>query len=147
MATKTLILTKAGTTELKIPIGIPPEKPTITGWFTGVANILPKPFIKQLFDLIADDELHEFIRADDNYKHLHDRIDKQDISREELLLRIIYQGFDGIGNEKVLFEGEDAWNAVLSGEFSAYLTPAAMQRYYEQYGEAQKGNSKKSRKR
>jgi hypothetical protein len=148
MSTKTLLLPKkAAAAELKIPVSIPQGKTTITGWITGIINILPKPYIAKLYDLVKEDELHDYVQNQEKYSHLHDRIASDSITADELLLRIIYQDFVGIASEGRSLEGEEAWKELLEGEFSSYLVPAAMGKYYEQYANQQKGNSRKSRGR
>lgn len=115
---------KIDTAPLKITVAIPPENPKIKGYFTGRAILRSKVENKELFD----------------------RIDAGDVEDDQLLHEL-YEGFDGLANEAGYCEGEAAFVEILTGPNSAYLTPAAIQAYYTQYGEARQGNSKRLRGR
>lgn len=60
--------------------------------------------------------------------------------RDEELLRQMYDHFDGFGDA-------DGFAELLTGAASAYLYPAAISAYFEQFGEARRGNSGKRRSR
>lgn len=115
---------KIDTAPLKISIAIPPENPKIKGYFTG----------------------HAILRSKVENKELFDRIDSGEIEDDQLLHEL-YTGFDGLANAAGYCEGEAAFVEILTGPNSAYLTPAAIQAYYTQYGEARQGNFKRSRGR
>lgn len=115
---------KIDTAPLKISIAIPPENPKIKGYFMG----------------------HAILRSKVENKELFDRIDSGEIEDDQLLHEL-YTGFDGLANEAGYCEGEAAFVEILTGPNSAYLTPAAIQAYYTQYGEARQGNFKRSRGR
>jgi hypothetical protein len=115
---------KIDTAPLKITIAIPPENPKIKGYFTG----------------------HAILRSKVENKELFDRIDAGEVEDEQLV-RECYESFDGLGNAAGYCEGEAAFVEILTGPNSAYLTPAVIQAYYEQYGEARQKNFKRSRGR
>lgn len=115
----TLTIKKIETAPLKITVAIPPENPQIKGYFIG----------------------HAIIRTKDGNKQLGDRIDAGDFSdNDEALLRELYVGFDGLANAAGACTGDAAFKEILTGEASAYLIPAALQGYYDQYGLARQGN-------
>ena len=127
-ASITLAVKAIQTAPLKITVAIPPENPQIKGYFTGHAIIRSKAENKELLDKFVD------------YDGTGDA--------DEELLRAVYDKFTGLGNEAgEPLEGDAAWEAVINGPLSAYLMPAAIQAYYEQYGEARRGNSGKRRSR
>jgi hypothetical protein len=120
----TLMVKKVKTAPLKIQLLVPG---VLNGYFTGHAKIRSKPDIKMLSDRIENGEFTE--------------------NGDELLARELYEGFNGIpdidsGKE---LEGEDAWDALLNGPISSYLSPAAVTAYFAQYGEARQGNSGRRR--
>lgn len=125
----TLIATKVvSTAPLKITIAIPPENPTIKGYFIGHAKLRSKAQNKDLLEKFQD-----YAGDGDN---------------DEALVRELYDRFEGLGDEEGNdLTGEAAFDAVLRGPLSAYLTPAVVQAYYEQYGEARQGNFGKRRSR
>lgn len=91
---------------------------------------------------------HARIRSKAENKALLDRFqnwDESDGDADESLIRELYQGFDGIGDENGELTGDAAFEAVLRGPLSAYLTPAVVAAYFEQYGDARVGNSGKRR--
>lgn len=121
----TLTTKKIDTAPLKIAVAIPPENPQVKGYFVGQAKIRTKAENKALFE----------------------RIEAGELSDDEALVRELYASFDGLGNDKGECVGEAAFTELLTGSLSAYLVPAVIQAYYEQYGEARQGNSKRSRGR
>lgn len=129
MSTPTLIATKAiHTAPLKITIAIPPENPTIRGYFTGHAKVRSKAENTALLERYQDWS--------------------EDGDSDESLVRELYDGFSGLGDENGQeLSGEAAFDAVLSGPLSAYLVPAVVQAYFAQYGEARQGNSARRRSR
>lgn len=90
------------------------------GHFTGRAKIRSKPENAVLFERISSGELEN----------------------DEAVLRELYEGFSGLDCEA----GKE-FEYVLSGPASAYLAPAAIQAYFEQYGQAKAGNSRPLRAR
>lgn len=112
---------------LKIGIAIPPENPQIKGAFTAYAKVRSKAENKAMLERFS------------NYEGEGDG--------DEALVRELFDRFEGLGNENGPLEGDAAFAEVLSGSLSAYLVPAVIQAYYEQYGEARVGNSKRSRVR
>lgn len=85
---------------------------------------------------------HAILRTKPENKTLLDRIDKGDFPDEAAIVRELYKGFDGLPCES----GQE-FEFILEGAASAYLTPAVIQAYYEQYGEGRVKNSKPSRGR
>lgn len=124
---KATLITKAiQTAAIKIQVAIPPEKPTIQGFITG----------------------HAIIRTRPEQQALLDKVDAGDYETEEQVLREMYTGFDGLGNEAKGDEaltGDEAWTELLTGPLSGYLPTAAIQAYYAQYGDARRKNSKRLR--
>lgn len=110
------------TAALTIAIAIPPENPEIKGSFTAHAVIRSKPENTKFFDEVNDGKYDD-----------------------EQIIRALFTGFDGIENESGPCTGEAAFEEVLRGDLSAWLTPAAIEAYYAQYGEARRKNSKRSR--
>lgn len=90
-----------------------------SGYFTGHANIMSKADFESLRKAVLDGEYED---------------------RDEDLLRSMYARFDGFGDA-------DGFAEILSGKASAYLFPAATSAFFEQFGEARKGNSVKRRSR
>jgi hypothetical protein len=90
------------------------------GFFTGKAKIRSKPENEALFERIKDG----------------------DVSGDEEVLRELYEGFTGLDCET----GKE-FDYLLTGPASAYLAPAAIQAYFEQYAQAKAGNSRPSRGR
>lgn len=116
------------TAPIKITIAIPPENPSMRGHFIGNAKLRSKVENKALLEKYQD------------YDGEGDA--------DEAMVRELYDGFTGLGDaEGNALDGEAAFDAVLRGPLSAYLTPAVVQAYYEQYGEARQGNSAKRRSR
>lgn len=118
--TATFTTKKVDTAPLKITVCIPPENPVLKGYFTGNAIIRDKPTIKAF----------------------QERCENEEVPEEEVL-RWMYIGFDGLANDAGYCEGEAAFSEILTGVNSAYLTHAAAQAYWIQYGEARQGNFKK----
>ena len=104
----------------KIDIAIPPEKPVITGFIEVDYFIKSKPEVKELSDLNLTDE--------------------------EYLPRIA-SNIRGLGGEKPedAITGDAAFVEVLTGKYSMYLVPAIVTDYFEQYGQARRGNSRTRR--
>lgn len=82
------------------------------------------------------------IRSKPENKALLERIDKGEFEDDSAIVRELYEGFEGLPCEA----GEE-FRTILEGPASAYLTPAVIQAYYEQYGEGRVKNSKPSRGR
>lgn len=124
---KSTLITKAiSTAAIKIQVAIPPEKPTVQGFFVG----------------------HAIIRSKPEQQALLDRVDNFEFETEEQILREMFTGFEGLGNEASgdnALVGEDAWTELLTGPLSGYLPNAAIQAYYAQYADARRKNSKRLR--
>ena len=101
------------------PLRIDVNTSVAKGYFTGHAIVRPKAEVEEVRYQVVEGEYAD---------------------REDELLRFMYESFDGFGDA-------DAFNEILNGKASAYLTPAAIGAYFEQFGEARKGNSKKRRSR
>jgi hypothetical protein len=121
----TFLVKKVATVPLKISIAIPPEKPTIQGTFIA----------------------HALVRTKEENKLLFERVELGELTEDADMIRELFTGFDGIGNENGYCEGEAAFAEILTGANSAYLMPACIQAYYEQYGEAKQGNLRARRGR
>ncbi|AZF88132.1 tail assembly chaperone [Microcystis phage Me-ZS1] len=93
--------------------------PAATGTFVGVAKIKSKPENKALFERISNEGMED-----------------------EEVLREIYETFKGLPCDP----GKE-FDYLLNGPISAYLVPAALQAYLEQYNQARVGNSRPSRAR
>ncbi len=125
-AVVTLTTKVIDTANIKITVAVPPENPQVKGYFTGKAIIRTKQANNDLFD----------------------RIEESTVEDDEAFVRELYTGFTGLGNANGPVVGdEESFQEVLTGPLSAYLVPAVIQAYYEQYGEARKGNFQKSRRR
>ncbi len=101
------------------PIRVDIKSPVATGYFTGHAKVRSKAEFETLRQAVADGEYE---------------------GRDEEILREIYERFDGFGDG-------DGFTDLLDGPASAYLYPAALGAYFEHFGEARRGNSKRSRSR
>lgn len=121
----TLVVKKVQTAPLKIMLNV---NGVLNGHFTGHAKLRSKPEIKALSDRMDSEEF-----KDNDADFVHE----------------LYEGFDGLPNTSAGVgeeaKGEDAWNEVLIGPFSSYLSTAAVQAYFAQYGEARQGNSGRRR--
>lgn len=112
------------TVPLKISIVI---GPTIQGSITGHAIVRSKPEIRNFFERVEAGEFKD---------------------NDKAMLQELYKGFDGLENEEGVYcEGDMAFDEILTGKFSSYLTPAVIQAYYDHYGEARQGNFKGPRAR
>lgn len=101
------------------PIRVDIKSPVATGYFTGHAKVRSKAAFETLRQAVVDGEYE---------------------GRDEEALREIYERFDGFGDS-------DGFPELLDGPASAYLYPAAISAYFEHFGEARRGNSKRSRSR
>lgn len=111
---------KVETFSRKIDIAIPPENPMIRGHIDVDYFIRSKPEVKELSEL--------------------------GLSDEEYLPRIA-KDIRGLGGDKPedALAGEAAFTEVLAGPYSMYLVPAIVGAYFDQYGEARRGNSRARR--
>lgn len=117
MSVSTLRIVEVKTNPLRIDI----QTSVANGYFTGHAKVTTKAEFETLRKAVVDGEFEE---------------------RDEDLLRLMFERFDGFG------EGAgDGFAEVLTGKASAYLFPAATAAYFEQFGEARRGNSAKRRSR
>lgn len=110
---------KVDTFARKIELAIPPDDPQITGHITVVYKVRSKAEVTELSERGLSDE--EYIR--------------------EIVTSVQGLG-DANGNE---LTGDAAISEVLTGAFSMWLVPAIVAAYFEQYGEARRGNSRKRR--
>lgn len=119
----TLKLKKINTTDVNIGINIPPD---IEGHFKGKA----------------------IIRSKEQMKELGKQLDDGFFETEEALLRSMYTGFSGLGDDegKPLSDDEH-WQSILHGPLGTYLTNAAIKQYFDQYGEALAKNWQRRRLR
>lgn len=101
------------------PIRVDINTSVAKGYFTGHAKVMTKAQVEEMRDQVLDGEYE---------------------GRDEDLLRAMYDRFEGFG------EG-DGFKDVLEGPASAYLSAAASTAFFEQFGEARKGNSRKRRGR
>lgn len=121
----TLVIKKVQTAPLKIAVSVPG---LLSGHFTGHAKIRSKPDNKALLERVEQGDFTD----DDN-----------------ALLHELYDSFEGLPNMSAgngeEAKGDDAWKEMLEGPLSSYLSSAATQAYYAQYGEARQGNSGRRR--
>lgn len=82
------------------------------------------------------------IKSKPENKAILDRIDSGELADDADLIRELFEGFEGLP-----VEADKAFDYVLNGPISAYLVPALIQAYYEQYGQARVGNSKQRSRR
>ncbi|MGQ0529987.1 MAG: hypothetical protein ACT4PG_09280 [Panacagrimonas sp.] len=111
---------KVETFSKKIDIAIPPENPVIKGHITVDFKVKSKTEIAELSERGLPDE--EYIPE-------------------------ILDGVHGLGHPETDEEltGSAAVQELLTGRYSMYLVPAVVATYFEQYGEARRGNSRKRR--
>ena len=125
-----LVLKKASTTAIEIGISLMTDAGKVEGSFIGHARIRTKKDNKEMVErVLAQAESGEIDDAD------------------SVLVREIYERFEGLGNDAGAITGEDAFTEVLEGQYSSALTVSAIRAYYEKIGESARGNSKPSRKR
>lgn len=139
-----LVIKKATTTPIRIPISIPTDAGRIEGHFTGHAIVRSKQAAALLVRdrLLAvkekegeADRLREEGNAEATYAML------QSIHElEERAVRDMYASFEGLGNETGPLEGEAAFTEILTGQFSVQLTAAVQGAYREKYKEAERKN-------
>lgn len=101
------------------PIRVNVQTSAASGYFTGHAHVSTRAECEALRSAVIDGEYED---------------------RDEELLRKMYDRFDGFGDA-------DGFAEILNGTASAYLYPAATGAYFEQFGEARRGNSAKRRSR
>ncbi len=101
------------------PIRVDIQTSVAKGYFIGHAHVVSKTAFDALRNAVVDGEYE---------------------GRDEELLRTMYDRFDGFGDA-------DGFAELLTGKASAYLYPAATAAYFEQFGEARRGNSAKRRSR
>lgn len=115
----TFTLKKIATFPLKIDLAIPPQNPQIKGYITVDCKARTREENRELLDQNLADA--EFLK--------------------EISVNIRGLG-DADGNA---IEGEEAFKQCTEGEHSAWLLPAIVGAYYEQFGEGRRKNSKPSR--
>ncbi len=115
MSVSTITITEAKTHPIRVDV----QTSVAKGYFTGHAKILTKAAFAELVEEVKDG----------GYE-----------GRDEELLRLMYERFEGFGDS-------DGFAELLTGHASAYLYPAAITAYFEQFGEARRGNSQRRRSR
>lgn len=124
-----LIIKTAKTLPVRIDIDIDTNAGRIKGYFTGHAIIRSKPelqgFSEELQTLFAD----------------------ADPKADEIVLRRMYERFEGLANESGELDGEAAFREILEGPYSVALTGAAMERYWDAIAGGRPGNSLRRRGR
>ncbi len=113
------------TDEFKIHLAIPPENPTMRGYITVRANVRSKAALKDLANAVQDDEYEDDIAV----------------------LKDMYAGIEGLGNEDGPLTGEAVWDFLINDPTGAYIVPALIEAYFDQYQQARRGNSKRRRSR
>lgn len=101
------------------PVRVDIKSPVATGYFTGHAKVRSKSEFETLRQAVSDGEYD---------------------GRDGELLREVFERFEGFGDS-------DGFAELLDGPASAYLYPAAIAAYFEHFGEARRGNSKRQRLR
>lgn len=101
------------------PVRIDIKSAVANGYFTGQARVRSKAEFETLRQAVVDGEYE---------------------GRDAELLREMYDRFEGFGDS-------DGFAELLEGPASAYLFPAATTAYFEHFGEARRGNSKRPRGR
>lgn len=111
---------KVDTFSRRIELAIPPESPQITGHIMVDFKVLSKAEVSALSE--------------------------RGLSDEEYLPQIV-EAVHGLGHPETDEElkGDAAMTEVLTGHYSMYLVPAIVSTYFEQFGEARRGNSKRRR--
>jgi hypothetical protein len=121
----TLVMKKVKTAPLKIMMS---ATGVLNGYFTGHAKLRSKPEIKVLSDRMESEEF-----KDNDADFMHE----------------LFESFEGLPNSSAgdgsEAKGDEAWDEVLIGPFSSFLSQAAVQAYFAQYGEARQGNSARRR--
>lgn len=117
-----MLKVKAVTTDT---IRIEVDGPGFSGFFIGEFKIRTKPENEALLQ-----------------KHLNAPVEDGE-NADEKMLREIYTSFSDLPLE----EGQDGFDYICKGPLSAYLAPAAVQAYFDQYQKARRGNSRGSRGR
>lgn len=131
----TLVIKAATTTRIRIDIDLDTDQGPIKGHFFGRGIIRDKDGLQALADELG--ELAEQAEDGDTKSNT-----------SEVLLRRMYQGFDGLGNASGPLEGEEAWAEVLNGPLGVYLSNAAVAAYWAHFGNgARQGNSRPRRGR
>lgn len=82
------------------------------------------------------------LRTKPENKALLERIDKGEFEDDAAIVHELFEGFEGLPCDA----GKE-FEFILEGPASAFLTPAVIQAYYEQYGEAKQKNLRPSRGR
>lgn len=116
----TCTLVKIETFPLTIHLAIPPQAPQIKGYIT--VDCAPR-----------------------NREQNRELLD-QNLSDAEFLKQIAVN-IRGLGNKAGPIEGDAAFEECINGEWSAWLLPAIVSAYYEQFGEGRRKNSGPSRGR
>lgn len=112
----TLAIKRVETAPLKIEVNIKTNQGQIKGHITAHAIIRSK------------DEMEKF---SEKFADLDTDID---------LLRLMYKGIDGLGDESGAIEGDTVWTFLRENWIGTYLVPQLARSYYEQYAKAKQGN-------
>lgn len=113
-------LKKVETFARKVELAIPPDQPEIIGYITVDYRLRSKAQIKELSE--------------------------RNLTDEEYLPEIV-AGIRGLGHPESgeELQGQAALDEALNGHYSMYLVGAIVGAYFEQFGEARRGNSKRQR--
>lgn len=125
-----LIIKKANTIEIKISLDVETDTGRLKGSFSGIARIISKPAYRELLTKLTEDQASGVIEDAD-----------------EALIRAIYVRFDGLGNEAGALDGDAAFEEVLHGQFSQFLTTAVITEHTRHLQDASLGNFKTRRGR
>lgn len=124
-----LIIKSAKTMPVRIDVDIDTDAGRIKGHFTGHAVVRSK------------DELRQFS------EELRDLFESAEPKADEIVLRKMYERFDGLANESGALDGEAAFQEVLAGRYSVALTASAMECYWDAIIGGRAGNSPRRRGR
>jgi hypothetical protein len=125
-----LVIKKANTIEIKINLDVETDTGRLKGTFSGVARLISKPAYRELLLRLTDEQTRGEIEDAD-----------------EALIRAIYVRFDGLGNETGPLDGDAAFEEVLHGQFSQFLTTAVITEHTRHLQDASQGNFKTRRGR
>lgn len=117
--TQTLVISTVDTFKRQVAFAIPPEDPKVEGYLTIEFRALSKRQVQELLDRELDDV--------------------------EMFGELVHavHGLGGPNGETLT--GQAALDEVTQGQLSMWLVPGIVQDYFEQYGQARRGNSKRRR--
>ena len=125
----TLVIKTAALTPVRIELDLQTDAGPIKGHFTGHARIRSKPELKAFADRLAK-------LAEDGTE-----------DADGIILREMYDRFEGLGNESGPLTGDAAFEEVLNGKLSVHLTRLALDAYWAQLNGAREGNGRPQRAR